>query len=303
MRKAIIDLGTNTFHLLIAEVEGSSIQTVLREQVAVKLGEGGINQGFISDKAYERGMKALALFSRLLAKEKVDSCRAFATSAVRSASNGHQFIQEAKSEHGIQIEIISGEVEAAFIYKGVQATLPTKFPPHLVMDIGGGSVEFILADENGAKWMQSFDIGCARLVEQFHKHDPIREAEITDLYDFLDEALRPLWNVLKESPTPVLVGSAGSFESVLDLVRELYGEEPEEIHSGLFQINQDLFFELNEELSISSRAEREQMRGLADYRVEMMVVASLLIAYVIETYGINQLYCSMNSLKEGALLS
>ncbi len=304
MRKAVIDLGTNTFHLLVAEVQDERIIAVLhREQIAVKLGEGGINQGLIAEAAFARGLQAIARFKSKLDELQITDCRCLATSAIRSASNGAEFMSEVRSRYGIDIEIISGDQEADYIQKGVEATLPLDFPAHLVMDIGGGSVEFILVDAGEILWKQSFDIGCARLLEMFHQHDPITDAEVNSLFDFLDEQLKPLHEAMKLHQVTCLVGSAGSFESLLELMDDQLDVRIPESYPGLYEIDPNDFFELSDLLTASTLRERLGMKGLADYRVEMMVVASLLIDYVMETFLLESMYCSMNSLKEGVLLS
>ncbi len=303
MRKAVIDLGTNTFHLYIAEVDHGAINEVHKEQVAVTLGDGGINQGKITDEAFERGLAALATFRRLLDEFACEDVKAYATSAIRSAQNGEAFKAAALDNCGINIQIIDGQQEAQFIYKGVAATLEPEPGRHLVMDIGGGSVEFILGDNAGYRWSQSFDIGCARLVEKFHQDDPIPEASITDLYEYLDEELKELREVCAAFPPHVLVGSAGSFESLMTLNEDLFGRKSAPVSDQCYRIDLEEYYELHELLILSTEQERRNMEGLADYRVRMMVVASILIAYVLETYSIDRMQCSMYSLKEGALLT
>ncbi|TNE80952.1 MAG: phosphatase [Bacteroidetes bacterium] len=304
MRKAVIDLGTNTFHLVVAEVHDEHISEIVhREQIAVKLGEGGINQGRIAEAAYERGLNALARFKTKLDEMGLGKCRCLATSAIRSAANGSEFMAEVKSRYGLEIEIISGDQEAEYIQKGVDATLPLDFPAHLVMDIGGGSVEFIIVDAGEILWKQSFDVGCARLLEKFHQHDPITDAEVNSLFDYLDDQLKPLHEAMQLHQVTCLVGSAGSFESLLELMDDQLDIRIPESHPGLYELDPDDFFELSDILTASTLEERLAMKGLADYRVEMMVVASLLIDYVMETFLLESIFCSMNSLKEGVLLS
>lgn len=300
----MIDLGTNTFHLVVAEVQNGQIGEIIhREQIAVKLGEGGINQGQIAEAAYERGLKALGTFKSKLDELAINNCRCIATSAIRSAGNGEAFIADVKNLFDLRIEIISGDQEAEYIQKGVNATLPFDFPAHMVMDIGGGSVEFILVDSGEILWKQSFDVGCARLLEMFHRHDPISDAEVNSLFDFLDEQLKPLHEAMKQYPVTCLLGSAGSFESLLELMDDQLDIRIPESYPGLYELDPDDFFELSDILTASTLSERLAMKGLADYRVEMMVVASLLIDYVMETFLLESIYCSLNSLKEGVLLS
>src|SRR5258708_31195750 len=119
-RVAVMDLGTNTFHLLIVEGSSSNFNEIVREQDSVKLGEGGINKGFIQSDSFERGIKTMLRFNQLIIKHHVNKVKAIATSALRSAANGQGFIDEVKAKTGINIEIIDGDMEAAFIYKGIK---------------------------------------------------------------------------------------------------------------------------------------------------------------------------------------
>src|SRR5688572_19632471 len=147
MKIAILDLGTNTFHLLIAGVKpDKSWKKLLMERVTVKLGQGGIDKKVISRTAYARGMHALEGFRSSLDNHPVDKIAAFGTAALRSAVNGKVFLEEARDRFGFEINLISGDEEAELIYYGVRQAVQVAGQKSLIMDIGGGSVEFIIAD-------------------------------------------------------------------------------------------------------------------------------------------------------------
>ncbi len=218
-RVAVMDLGTNTFHLLIAEYHAENLFTEIRhEYVSVKLGEGGINEGTIKPDAYRRGVDTLIDFGRLIKEYNVQQVKAIATSAMRSASNGPQFMAEVEERAGIYIETISGDREAAYIYEGVRASGCMGSQNSLIVDIGGGSVEFILGDDNRILYKRSFEIGAARLMALFHKTDPISTQEINELQNYLDERLAPLFTELKNHTIQNLIGSSGAFETFAELV-------------------------------------------------------------------------------------
>jgi exopolyphosphatase/guanosine-5'-triphosphate,3'-diphosphate pyrophosphatase len=187
---AVMDLGTNTFHLLIVEGNSTHYTEIVHEQDPVKLGEGGINKGFIQPAAFERGIKSMLQYRRLIADNNVQQVRAIATSALRNAANGQDFIDQVKAQTGIAIEIIDGDAEAAYIYKGVKASGSLSEHNSLVVDIGGGSVEFIICDNKQVKWKQSFEIGAARLMDNFHRTDPIPPESITALNLYLQDSLK-----------------------------------------------------------------------------------------------------------------
>src|SRR3954468_7977947 len=134
---AVMDLGTNTFHLLIAAGDANDPEIIFKTTDPVKLGEGGINKGIIQPAAFERGVKAMQQFNEHILKHNVGQIRAIATSALRSASNGQDFINEVKAKTGISIETINGDEEAGFIYKGVKAGGCLNDKNALIMDIGG----------------------------------------------------------------------------------------------------------------------------------------------------------------------
>ncbi|MHB1279109.1 MAG: Ppx/GppA phosphatase family protein, partial [Bacteroidia bacterium] len=181
--------------------------------------------------------------------------------------------------------------------------LPTMSHPFLIMDIGGGSVEFILCEGKTILHKQSLDIGAARLLARFKPSDPIQASELVLLQNYLEENLSGLMHQAQELEVTTVVGSAGSFESILDLVSDLPDYESRSIGPACFIIPLEAFDQVYRQLLASTRAEREQMKGLADYRVEMMVVSSVLIDTVIKMARIDKMYCSLYSLKEGVLFS
>ena len=160
MRIAVIDLGTNTFNLLIVEVNSDKTYShVFQTKISVKLAEGGMNEGVIAEIPFQRGMAAFKTHFETTKKYKVDKVFAFATSAIRSTKNGQLFVEQAKEETGIDIQIISGDREAELIYYGVHSAVEMDDDASLIIDIGGGSTEFIIANKNRIFWKQSFLLG------------------------------------------------------------------------------------------------------------------------------------------------
>ena len=157
MKTAIIDLGTNTFNLLI--VEGNT--TLFKTKIAVKLGQGGITKGYIAEAPFQRGFEALKKHLQTIEKYQADRTLAFATSAIRSTRNGVDFVVKVKTELGLHIEVIDGNKEAELIYLGVQQALDLGDSNKLIMDIGGGSTEFVICNKKEIFWKQSFQLGAA----------------------------------------------------------------------------------------------------------------------------------------------
>jgi len=302
VRIAILDLGTNTFHLLIADVEGKDYTTIYKSKKSVKLGKGGIHKGRIAEKSFGRGIETLLKYREVLDNHRPDKVFAFATSAVRSSENGEVFVAKAKEKTGIDIEIISGDKEAEFIYYGVRQCVDLKGEPSLIMDIGGGSTEFIIADEKNIFWKQSFNIGAARLLENFKPSNPATSVEILSIQDYLDKQLGLLEDAIKKIPVKKLVGSSGSFDTFAEMIgQRFYGKNiTRNLNSYKFDMNQ--FDVLCESIIHSTKAERVKMKGLIRMRIDMIVIASICTEFILNRFDIKEMYLSKFALKEGALL-
>ncbi|MCC6281155.1 MAG: exopolyphosphatase [Saprospiraceae bacterium] len=297
MRIAVLDLGTNTFHLLIVERDGQdNWHVLLKNKIYVKLAEEGIQR--IGAAPYARGLQALRQFRAQLDEAGVlqENIRAFGTAALRTAENAPDFLREVWDIAQIRPESISGNREAELIYKGVRQAVP--FPDHrvLILDIGGGSVEFIIADRERVLWQKSFPIGVAVLFRAFHHSDPIAAEEIVLLREFLDKALDDLWQALEQFPCPTLIGASGTFD-VIDIFLLDPATKPE-LYGYLALSEFELLRVL---LTQSTLAERRAMEQLPDERVEMVVVAMVLIQYVLQRGGMGDIYTSTYAMKEGML--
>lgn len=297
---AIIDMGTNTFHLLIAERNKNGYNIVRRDRLAVKIGLGGINQQMITDEGFHRALVAMQSFKNTIEQQGITSVYAFGTSALRNARNGAEIANKIRVVTGIEVNIISGDREAEFIYLGVQSALHMGSDKNLIMDIGGGSVEFIIADNDHIYWKQSFEIGAQRLLEKFQKHDPIAADEIITLNEYFDDALNPLFNAFEEFNPTILVGSSGTFDTLSDIfcLKHDIHKAPEEIETPL---TIEGFYSIYKDLLKKNRAERMLIPGMIEMRVDMIVVASCLVRFILEKHPFTRIRVSTYSLKEGVL--
>jgi len=301
MRVAIIDMGTNTFHLLMAEVDADGFLITYREKVPVKIGMGGINHGYITEAGIERALSAMRSFKKTLQEVGIEKVLAFGTSALRNARNGEEVVRKIEAETGIQTQIISGLKEAEYIYKGARAAIKMGLEKSLIIDIGGGSVEFIIGNEKEIFWSHSFEIGGQRLLERFQKHDPIRRDEIKSLFDFFSIELQQLLDALKTHQPNLLIGSSGTFDTLSDMYC-MRNEIPlKDLPETPF--NMDAFTDMYEELVAKDRAARMQIAGMIEMRVDMIVVACCLIKFLLSIHSFRQIRVSSYSLKEGVLAS
>jgi len=298
---AVIDLGTNTFHLLIAEGSPSAYREIVHEHIGVKIGEGGINKGLIQPAAFERGIKAMQQFQQLILAHRVKSVRAIATSALRNAANGQDFIDEVKAHTGITIEIIDGDEEAAYIYKGIKASGCLSNQNSLIIDIGGGSVEFIIGNNEQVEWKQSFEIGCARLMDKFHQTDPIPSKSINALNLYLEDSLTDLFAAASDYSIESLIGASGAFETYAEVIELEKGNPFDLKKTKHYEFRYDELLAVTKKLIRSSHQERLNTKGIIPIRIDMIVVASLLTRFIMQKLKITEVAMSTSSLKEGVL--
>ena len=295
MIAAVIDLGTNTFHLIIAELSDKDPRILFKTNLPVKLGEGKINENIIIPAAFERGIFALKGFKEEIDKHRVNVVKAIATSAIRSAENGSDFVKAAK-QAGIEITVIEGDQEAEYIYQGVNATGLIDVSS-LIIDIGGGSTEFIICNPNGILWKKSYNIGAARLQQAYFQSDPISIADQQAIHGRLQTELEDLKAACELFKPMQLIGSAGAFESFVTMINT--DQDIKKLKSTSIDVAS--YLELSRKLITSTHAEREKFEGLITLRVDMIVIAALITNYVLEMIHPEKLSVSTYDLKMGVL--
>lgn len=301
MRIAILDLGTNTFNLLIAEkTDKNSFSILLNTKEAVKLGQGGINKRYIRPEASQRGIDAIARHYERMAPYHPDKIIAFATSAIRDAENGTEFADTIRRKFGLNIQVIDGDKEAEFIYHGVKQTLSFSGKRFIILDIGGGSNEFIIADDRGILWKQSFPLGMARLLERFKPSDPITRSEIKNIEEYLQTELSILFDKMAEYQPEIFVGASGSFDSFVLMLRD-EGLLDYRVGETSHLLSLEIYQKLHHKIIHSTHEERALMQGLEPVRRDMIVLATVFVNFVLSKTGFKSIYQSAFSLKEGAV--
>ena len=271
------------------------LEEVYRERRFIKLAEAGIKN--IGAAPYKRGQAALQAFRQKMDEYGVQRYQALATAAMRRAGNGPDFMREAEEVAEISVQVISGEEEARLIAKGVNWALGTQLKGRsLIMDIGGGSVEFIITEGGETYFSQSFPVGLAVLYKRFHRSEPISAEAVAELRLFLKQQLVPLSDALKQNPCLRLVGAAGVF----DVMNDLFGIE--QISSAAFKLEVGKLRELGELLLQADLETRQAMPEIPTERSDMIVVAMLLVEFIISLAAPEEVLVSTYALKEGALL-
>jgi exopolyphosphatase/guanosine-5'-triphosphate,3'-diphosphate pyrophosphatase len=304
MRIAVIDLGTNTFNLLVVETkENQTYQIIYNNKLPVKLGKSGIDKKEIRPDAITRGLNAIERHLHTIREYQADKIFAYATSAVRSARNGEQFVKMIRQRFNLEVDVINGDREAELIYFGVKQAVHLNHEKILILDIGGGSNEFIIADHANIYWKKSYPLGVARLLAKFKPSDPISIEEIEFISNYLEERLSDLFDEFRKHKITTLVGASGSFETIAAMIR---AEDPNfESETGTMPESLDIdltdFENLYQKLINSTLKERKQMKGLESMRLEMIVVATLIVKFILQKLKLQRLIQSNFALKEGVV--
>ncbi len=302
MRIAVIDLGTNTFNLLIVDVDDNRHhQSVFNTKIAVKIGEGAMTKGLLQRGPMARGKKALAEYLEIISEHKCDKTFAFATSGIRSTSNGHVFVEEVKSELGLEINVIDGDEEAQLIYEGVDLAVKFEKEPMVVMDIGGGSTEFIIADNSGVLWKKSYMLGISRILQMLEPSDPLTQTDFENLDALFNERLVELKSECQRHGVKTLIGSSGSFDSFIEMIWAEDGSDKFANSVVCEEFDLTKLGSLHQKLIAADYGTRKAIPGLVEMRVDTIHLASYFVQWMLENCGLERLLLSSYALKEGVL--
>ena len=297
MKIAIIDLGTNTCNLLIAETKPEGFFILHQSKQLVKLGDNRIKQNEISQEATERAIQSILKHKEIIQTSQVKSVQVIATSAVRDASNKTSFLEKLSCKTGLIVKVISGEKEAEMIFNGVLLAVNEFKQPAVILDIGGGSNEIIIADKKEMLWKESQPTGMARVINRFDISDPIQSKEINQMQQFFSEAHKDAFLKSKEMDVKTLVGCSGAFDTIADMIDQVNPGEKARMKQNI-SIND--FYSVYHKLIKSTRNERLQMRGMDMVRIDLIVPAVILIEELISSVGINEIIQTDFALREGA---
>jgi len=301
-----LDIGTNTFRLLVAKINSSGrLQELHSEQRIIRLGEGLGRNGHLQPQAMGRAINALKAFGAVLERFKVDVVVAVATSAVREAANGPEFVRVIQKETGIEVEVISAEEEARRTVLGVLAGFREVPQSFLVIDIGGGSTEFMWGDLQGLHGVMSTDLGVVRLTEQYLAIPPVATEGIKALMQFIQERLEKVSRTLSMTPPgglrpAQLVGTAGTITTLAAIDQGLKVYDPQRIH--LHRLSLETVERIYGELAAKTPKERLSIPGIEKGREDLILPGSLILLLTMRTLGFHEVIVSEYGLREGLLV-
>ncbi len=296
MRLAAIDVGSNSLHMAIAQADADGgITTLWRMKEMVGLGRMSFPSKRLSTAAMDAAIATLDRFQQAAARRDCEKVLAVATSAVREAENGGDFLERVRTEIGMTVRVVSAREEARLIYLGARHGVELKTFPNLFIDIGGGSVEFIVADEKQPLLLESRKLGAARMTAQYVHSDPITGKELKSLIAHYDAEMGPIVESARKLRPRKTIGTSGTIENLIVMTVALYGGEPNVLVRKPFE-------KLVDRLIDSRSKDRAKLKGLDDQRKDQVVAGAVLVREFFRKMDIDQIVLGRSALREGILL-
>jgi exopolyphosphatase/guanosine-5'-triphosphate,3'-diphosphate pyrophosphatase len=303
MRIAAIDLGSNSIHMVIVEVNASGgFRVIAGEKEMVRLGAVTLSRGHLSAAAMKRGLETLGKYKQLAATNRVEKVIAVATSAIREAGNGEDFLDRVGRETGIWARAVSGAEEARLIYLAALHSIHLEGRRALVVDIGGGSVELALGAGGRLEWAASEKLGALRMTERFVRTDPLSGKDEQRLVAHVESAVEPHVERVREAGVDCAVGTSGTILALGAMAHAMEsGSAPETLHH--VTVRADAVHELRERLVAADLRERLRMPGMDEPRADIIVAGAVVLDTLLQHLGVEELTLCEWALREGILLS
>jgi exopolyphosphatase/guanosine-5'-triphosphate,3'-diphosphate pyrophosphatase len=302
MRLGAIDVGSNSVHMIVADVgRDGHVEVVDRVKETVRLGRRAFMTGRLMTESMDLAVRALVNFNHILRIRKVAKVRAVATSAVRESKNRASFIRRIRREAGLNVQIISGAEEARLIFLAARHALGLDGGPHLLIDVGGGSVELVLVRDGRPLWMKSVKLGAARLAERYLTGDPPSRAQLERLQRHLNEEIGPLMKKARKAGVVRAIGTSGTINTLVAMARAAHGEELERLHGASATAAE--ISKLADDLVSANSALRSELPGIDAKRIDLMPAAAVLVDFVLKRSAAPMLVACTWALREGLLLS
>ena len=304
---AAIDIGTNSIHMVLAAVDQQlrSFSVLITEKTSIRLGERDPETGDLTSQAMERAMEALRHYQQLAESHGANAVVGVATSAVREAGNGRQFLALIERKLGLQVDLVNGREEARLIYLGVLSAMDFAGAPHLILDIGGGSTELILADSQDTRSLSSLRVGAVRLAQDFGVHGALTAERVQFLKTFIQGMLEPavckVQQRLAMDESPVLVCTSGTAMAIGSLLALRLGTTAQHLNGLRFGLNH--VQELMRELVTLELEQRRQLPGLSERRADIIVTGGLILETAMELLNVQEMVLCKRALREGLIVN
>lgn len=302
MRIAVFDIGTNSIHMKVVEINSDlSFEVLEHEKDMTRIGELSFRSKKLSDRAMRRALKVLTRFVRIAKMEGVRQMIAVATSAVRDAKNGPEFVKRVYKKTGLRVRVISGREEARLIFLGASSGLERPSGKTLIIDIGGGSAEFILGDRNKIYYDASFRLGVARLTDRYITKDPPSKENLRNLEETIDEKLSEVIQAIGRKKFKAVVGTGGTIINLASIAYESEEGRPLRLR-GYFKFRKEVFLKLHKKMVAMRERQIKKLPGLDCKRSDIILAGGVFTALLFKRLKISSILVSDKGIREGLIL-
>ena len=300
MKIGTIDIGTNSMRLLIADYKNNKIENRKKYINITRIGQGVDDKGYITEEALERNLNALKEFADKCIEEKCEKVYCMGTSALRDSKNGQDFVNRAKELTNIDVKIICGEEESNLGFMGVlEGAGGDKSNYILVLDIGGGSTEFIVGNEDGIKFCKSENVGALRMTEKFITTDPISDEEFNKMSDFIEKTISSTLDKIKGMHVSKLVGIGGAITSLSAMNQQLEVYSMEKVHKSV--VTKKDLEKILQNLKKMTLSDKKTIKGLQPKRADIITAGVKILHIVMEKLEIEKIMISEYDNLEGLI--
>lgn len=300
MKIGTIDIGTNSMRLLIADYKNNKIENRKKYINITRIGQGVDDKGYITEEALERNLNALKEFADKCIEEKCEKVYCMGTSALRDSKNGQDFVDRAKELTNIDVKIICGEEESNLGFMGVlEGAGGDKSNYILVLDIGGGSTEFIVGNEDGIKFCKSENVGALRMTEKFITTDPISDEEFNKMSDFIEKTISSTLDKIKGMHVSKLVGIGGAITSLSAMNQQLEVYSMEKVHNSV--VTKKDLEKILQNLKKMTLSDKKTIKGLQPKRADIITAGVKILHIVMEKLEIEKIMISEYDNLEGLI--
>lgn len=304
MRIAIFDIGTNSIHMKIVQVyDNLSFEVLEHEKDMTRIGKGSFKSGKLTKESMKRALRVLDHFADIAKKNGVTKKIAVATSAVRDAKNGKDFVRQIYKKTGIKVRVISGEEEARLIFLGASSGMDLVNDRRvLAIDIGGGSAEIVLGNSHKLDYEESFQLGVARLKDRFFKNDPPKKDEIHNLKSYIQGKFLDEVEKVRKHRYSIVIGTGGTLINLASLVYERREGRRLKLR-GYFELRKKDLSKLNDKLIHLSSKKINKMPGIDKKRADIITVGGILTEAFLSLFKAERILVADKGIREGMILN